>query len=194
MTTWYGLRAGLAMQRRAGLTPTIVVRIVIIVSPERAVMDGRPVQPARLSGGVMAVRSYAMERVAHLIVRGMDLSEDPRTVAKWARATFMSETQLRSSCRLTDLKARDVLGLVRVLRACRIRFETDCRWQDAIDVLEERTLAKLLRRGGVEAGATPTPQQCLMRQSFVREGALLGRVQQLTCSEGANGQASVPVL
>jgi hypothetical protein len=127
----------------------------------------------------MAVISYAVERVAPLIVRGIRLSDDPRTVSIWARAMFMSETQLREACRLANVKARDALGLVRVLRARRVMLETGCGWQDAIDASEERTLSKLLARGGIVSGVVSTIERCFGGQSFVRQPALLSRVLQL---------------
>jgi hypothetical protein len=136
-------------------------------------------------GTVMAGRSYVVERVAHLIVRGIGLSDDPRTVASWARAMFTSETQLREGCRLANVKARDALGLVRVLRARRVILETGCRWQDAIDAKEERTLSRLLARGGIASGVVPTIEQCFRSQAFVRQPALLSRILQLLEEAGA---------
>jgi hypothetical protein len=111
-------------------------------------------------------------------VGGIALPEDPRTVPRLAEGLFMSETRLRTSCRRAGFKGLAVLRLIRVLRARRLVLETKCRWQDALDIADDRTFTRLLARSGVlpDGGSPPPLDQTLAGQTILVHTELLSQL------------------
>lgn len=111
---------------------------------------------------------HAATRWAALVVAILHAPADVRTNREWGRLVGVSTTTLRDWCRMARTSAAPSLGLGRVLRA--VERSRGQRWRPAqhLSVSEPRTLARLIERSGLPAGApSVTTQELLASQSFV---------------------------
>jgi hypothetical protein len=118
--------------------------------------------------------AHAAYRWAQAVAGILDCPFDPRTVALWGRAIGVSEGTLRDWCRVAQCRPKSSLDLARLLRA--VVQSQDQSWDpfNLLDVVNERTLKNLLRRGGLtdllSSSSPPTPRGLLLQQRFVTNG------------------------
>ncbi len=98
-----------------------------------------------------AQNSPAIERWARIVVRGSMLTMDPRTVGKWAREIGMSYGAVRNWCHSACIPAKVSLQFTRLLRAVIWSTKSERPPHDFLDVVDSRTLSRLLRRGGLNS-------------------------------------------
>jgi ActR/RegA family two-component response regulator len=113
---------------------------------------------------------HAATRWAALVVAVLSAPRDIKTNAAWARLVGVSATTLRDWCRLANTSPARSLALARLARA--VYLSRDQAWQPSqrLDTSDPRTLARLLRRGGLpSSGAPMTLQELLARQSLVED-------------------------
>ena len=127
---------------------------------------------------------YAACRWARAVVVIATLTEDVPTLPKWARAAHSSVGALRAVCRAAHVSAKPSLDFARVLRAVlQGRPLTDWDPANLLDVKHERTLARLVREGGLREAArqrrAPDLAEYLVRQMFVTVAANLRAVFEL---------------
>lgn len=140
--------------------------------PKIGVLSGASARDATSSayGRSQRARSVA-ERWALLVLRVVELEEDPRTLNQWACAVGVSRSTLRENCRLVHISPHDARDFARVLRAvCRSTHE----WQPEtmLDVSDVRTLRRLEHKAGVRlvsGGPPPDPAEFVSRQRFIHE-------------------------
>jgi hypothetical protein len=104
------------------------------------------------------VLSHAAERLAKAIVLATESPADPRTLMLWGQCVGVSRGALRVWCASAGVSARSCLDFLRILRAV-IRAQGGA-WDlfSTLDVVDPRSLTRLLARGGVrELARTATP-------------------------------------
>jgi hypothetical protein len=120
----------------------------------------------------LIVVSHAADRLARAIVVATSSPSDLRTLAAWGQSVGVSRGALRVWCKAARLTARSCLDFVRVLRAV-ILFENQA-WDlfSTLDIVDERSLVRLLDRGGVRELAKchkpPTVEEFLRGQRFLQ--------------------------
>ena len=115
--------------------------------------------------------SHAMARWANVVVQAIDAPADPRTLHDWGRAVGASVGAIRNWCRTAGLSSRRSLLFARMLRAVAIRQKLHVAApEDLLDVVDRRTLAKLLRACSGTSDRLPSSvAEFLDRQTFITE-------------------------
>ncbi len=128
----------------------------------------------------MHLINHAADRWAHSVVSVLDCPFDPKTVALWARAIGVSEGALRDRCRAAHCRPKQSLDFARLLRALVKSQEHGWDPFNLLDIVNERTMKNLLRRGGVvdllSADGVLTPGSFLIRQHFVTNASAIAAV------------------
>jgi CheY-like chemotaxis protein len=92
-------------------------------------------------------RAHAAARWAQAIARIVGAAGDPRTLDAWGRHIGASAGTIKNWCRIAGLSPRRSLTFARLLRAV-VRHRLDgYRPADVLDIVDHRTLARLLRLG-----------------------------------------------
>jgi hypothetical protein len=97
-------------------------------------------------------KSHALSRWADVVVRGIRSSKDTPTLDHWGRAVAVSRGGIRNWCYTARLSPRRSLQFMRVLRAVILQQRTAMEPEDLLDIVDRRTLTKLL----TISGGTPT--------------------------------------
>jgi hypothetical protein len=98
---------------------------------------------------IAAPKSYATERWAHAVVKVVTHAEDTRTVEQWGRLVGASRGTLGTWCRVARVSPRRSLDLARLLRALTVTRGNLLEIHDVMDIVEPRTLQRLLGRAGL---------------------------------------------
>lgn len=129
--------------------------------------------------GLTAV-SHSAERVANAIVLATNSPIDLRTLNAWGQHVGISRGALRVWCKAAGVSARECLDFLRVLRAVIVSETQPWDLLSILDVVDARSLAQLLARGGVRelgrAKQPPTVAEFLARQRFLRDDRLVDAV------------------
>jgi hypothetical protein len=124
--------------------------------------------------------AHAAHRWAHAVARVIDCPFDLRTVAMWGRAIGVSEGTIRDWCRAANCLPKRSLDFARLLRAIVQSQERDWDPFNLLDVVNERTMRNLLKRGGLpdllSAPVPPTPRGFVVKQRFVTNSRALEAV------------------
>lgn len=106
--------------------------------------------------------------VAHLTI-------DIRTIDEWGYAIGMSRGTIKCRCANAGVTARDSLAFARLLRA--VMQHADGRWnpRDLLDILDPRTLRRLLDRAHIDPATerAPSVDQFLQQQTLVTPQPLM---------------------
>lgn len=118
---------------------------------------------------ISELQPHAVQRWADLVLRAVPLKEDPRTLREWGHAIGVSEGALRNWCRTARISARRSLTFARMLRAV-VQHNQHARIapEDLLNVVDRRTIAKLLAQSSDSRTALPaTPREFLEQQRIV---------------------------
>jgi len=98
------------------------------------------------------VELHSVARWTALVVALLDSPTDPRTLNEWGRIVAVSTGGLRNWCYTAGLSARRSLLFARLLRAVWIGVRCQRRPEDLLDIVDRRTVTKVLRlaSGGKE--------------------------------------------
>jgi CheY-like chemotaxis protein len=114
--------------------------------------------------------SHALTRWAEVVVRGAQSPRDMRTLCEWARAVAVSKGAIRNWCYTARLPARSSLQFMRVLRAIIHRGACAGAPEDLLNVVDRRTLTKLLLWAGGTRSSLPTSiDEFFDRQRIITE-------------------------
>ena len=92
---------------------------------------------------------HNIAKLAAAVVGGVQANNDPRTLQAWGRAIGVSRGALRTLCYATHTSPRNALDMMRTLRVvCRHSKSGHC-CLDWLDVADQRTVNRLLKRGGM---------------------------------------------
>jgi ActR/RegA family two-component response regulator len=115
--------------------------------------------------------AHALERWARAVVGATMTERDPRTLQEWGRSIGVSVGGLRSWCYTAGIQARQSLIFARLLRASLIGAWRHERLENLLDVVDRRTLQKMLAMSGaVETdwnNGAHSVEQYLTRQTIV---------------------------
>lgn len=74
---------------------------------------------------------------------------DPRTLSEWGALIGVSPSAIRAWCQRLRIGSKPSLDLARVLRSIRLSRRCGCPPSCFLDVAQQRTLYRLLRRAGI---------------------------------------------
>lgn len=96
-----------------------------------------------------ACQAHAANRWARTVAGVLECTSDPRTIGSWGRAVGTSPGTIRRWCRAAGVTPKASLDLARLLRA--LTWSRRTRWDlyNLLDVVDDRTMNRLLRRGGL---------------------------------------------
>ena len=127
--------------------------------------------------GSTECEAHSRKRWAELVVALIAAPRDPRTLSEWGRLVGISTGGLRNWCRTARLSARRSLLFARVLRAIARYRRAPMPVEDLLDIVDRRTLSKLLLASGGTAERLPqTLDEFLTRQHLVDDPAAVREV------------------
>lgn len=110
---------------------------------------------------------------------GMTADSDPRTLAALSRVVGVSTGALRMWCLAAREPAKRVIDFVRLLRAVHLTTTFGWRLTDALDIVDNRSLLKLVRRGALtqhDVGGGLSVEEFLQKQKFLQGQLLIQEV------------------
>ena len=129
--------------------------------------------------------AHSLCRWADTVVKSVTSPSDLRTLNEWGRFVGVSVGGLRNWCRSANLPARRSLLFARLLRAVIRQRGTEMTPDVLLNVVDRRTLAKLLALAGGPAGQLPhTLEDYLTRQQLIRKPGALATIR-LALGHGA---------
>jgi len=132
----------------------------------------------QLEAGRLAAVPHALLRWRHAIYPVIVAPRDTRTVADWGRLIAASPGAIRTWCHMAGIPSGRSLIFARLLRAMTLHVEGSQRFENALDVVDRRTLARMIRLAGGDLVSGPplSMGDFLRRQSLVRDSAALQEV------------------
>jgi hypothetical protein len=119
----------------------------------------------------LSSKTYAADRWADAVMRVVSGPNDPRNLSQWGRIAGAARGTLRGWCRAAHVGARASLDFARVLRAIVLSQGGRLDWHNLLDVVDGRTLDRLLTRGGVGdlkwRTGCPAPAAFIGAQRFI---------------------------
>jgi hypothetical protein len=98
------------------------------------------------------IEAHAAARWARTVAPLIDAPKDPRTIAEWSRSIAASPAALRNTCRIAGISPRRSLVFGRMLRAAALSEGGQHTPDTLLDVIDGRTLSRLLRLSGLNGG------------------------------------------
>lgn len=122
---------------------------------------------------------YAAERWSQAVMQVVVDETDPRTVRAWGRIAGASRSTLGTWCRAASVPVKASLDLARLLRATRITRGSLADAHAVMDIVEPRTIERLLKRAGFgSVGRCPLqPKDVLARRRLILEPRALNSLQ-----------------
>ena len=122
---------------------------------------------------------HAAARWARAVAPIVESSRDPRTMAGWSGCIAASPGAIRNWCFMAGIGPRRSLVFGRLLRAVCLSEGGRRKPENLLDVVDQRTLLGLLRRGGFDRHLFPTEVgDFLARQILVRDAEALRQIEQ----------------
>jgi DNA-binding NarL/FixJ family response regulator len=121
---------------------------------------------------------YASSRWVELVVRGVHLPADPRTIPGWCHGTGHAHATLKKRCEAVRVRAKDSLDLVRLLRVVILHAGDAWDLQRWLDIVDDRTAHTLVERAGLCADCSRVPDldTFLSHQRLIRSPELIAAV------------------
>jgi hypothetical protein len=114
--------------------------------------------------------NHAAERWATAVAGLRAATRDVRTIADWGRAIGVSAGALREWCQIARVSPRRTLLLARLLRAVAHSSNRPWRPEQRLDIVDRRTLRRLLLAGGLPLEAERvTVGDLLARQTLITD-------------------------
>jgi hypothetical protein len=127
-----------------------------------------------------ALELHSLVRWTAIVVGTLSSDRDLRTLHEWARAIGASTGAIRNWCLTAHIPARRSLLFARVLRAVVRQRGGTVPPDQLLNVIDRRTLAKILTAAGGARGALPaTLDEYLDKQVFVTHKAAVNEVRRL---------------
>jgi ActR/RegA family two-component response regulator len=112
-----------------------------------------------VDAGGDAPQAHASSRWAQAVGRIVEAPRDPKTIEEWGRLLGVSAGALKNWCRTAGLSPKRSLDLGRLLRAVVRYHRSGIRPEDSLDVVDRRTLKRLLSVGGADVPAASLPER-----------------------------------
>lgn len=112
---------------------------------------------------------YGARRWADLVVGGIGLADDPKTIQTWSRGVAIARGTLKKRCQAVRVTPKESLDLVRLLRIVTRHPDEPWDLQRRLDILDDRTAEALLRRAGFSRDRLRVPpiESFLSRQRLI---------------------------
>jgi hypothetical protein len=117
------------------------------------------------------VSAPAVDWMANAIHAACESPRDPRTFELWAAVAGTCARTLRSHCRAAHIQGQAALDFARLLRARLQGRRSGWPWPDLLDIVEPRTLTRLLERGGFRSVGRSVWTRCHLGNSVRRSGS-----------------------
>lgn len=176
-------------------TPEVAAAVQIATSSVRAHLDS----PTASNGADVRVRSlqfvrpaaavcvdcaddiepHATARWAKAVAGIIHSPTDPRTLSRWGLCIAASPGAIRNWCYTAGLGPRQSLLLGRMLRAFLLSKGTNLPLPDLLDVVDRRTVLKMLRVAGLpsERALPADVTSFLHTQSLIQDPRALGEIE-----------------
>jgi hypothetical protein len=107
---------------------------------------------------------HAADRWARLAYLVTQAPNDLKTIGAWARYVGISAPALKERCRSVQARPKAALDFARVLRAL-MQARLRGRWDpdNLLDIVDHRTLARLLAQAGIPESVDPTAPRSIER-------------------------------
>jgi DNA-binding response OmpR family regulator len=126
---------------------------------------------------VASDESHAMARWADVVVRAVHSPKDMPTLQEWGRAVAVSKGGLRNWCYTARLSPRRSPQFMRILRAVIRQQNSSLAAEDLLDIVDRRTLTKLLKLGGGTSTDLPNGVvQFLEGQQIIRNSKAIAAI------------------
>jgi DNA-binding response OmpR family regulator len=128
--------------------------------------------------GEAALTSYSARRWVDLVVRGVYLADDPKTVRAWCRAVGVARGTLQKRCDAVGVTPKNSLDFVRLLRVMIQHTGQPWDLQRWLDIADDRTVRALLQRAGwgTDRRLVPDLERFLSHQQLIRRSDLVDPV------------------
>jgi hypothetical protein len=147
----------------------------------------QPRATAMITGRVERV-SHAANRLADAIISATRAPADPRTLSAWGQQVGASRGTLRVWCRAAHTPARACLDFLRLLRAVQLSQNQVWDLFSLLDVIDERSVSRLLDRGAVRHflahTSAPSIDEFLAMQRFIERTDVLDAVAKRLAADG----------
>lgn len=126
--------------------------------------------------------NHAAKRWAMAVVHAVDSPFDPRTLRLWGRHIGSSSGTIRNWCRTANLSSKRSIDFARMLRAVVRARQRNASLENLLDVVDKRTIAKLLRLGrerhpdAADMRLPTTAGEYLALQQWIRNASALAEV------------------
>jgi FixJ family two-component response regulator len=129
--------------------------------------------------------AHSLSRWADVVVRAISALEDPRTLSEWGHEIGASEGAIRNWCDGPKLHARESLLLARVLRAVIRQQGTSAAPEHLLNIVDPRTLKKvLLRSGGTKERLPASVDDLLKNQRFIEKPEAIAVLRSVVAERG----------
>jgi FixJ family two-component response regulator len=136
----------------------------------------------------VSTEAHSARRWADAVARIVDLPADPKTIGGWGRAIGVSRGTLKNWCRTIGLSSKRSLDFGRLLRAVIRQSLHGIRPEHSLDVVDQRTLARLLSFTGASRetpALAPHVDAFLDGQILIRDSVALCEVRRCLGSRSA---------
>jgi hypothetical protein len=120
---------------------------------------------------------HAAARLARAVASVLDAPKDPRTITLWSRLIATSPGALRNWSRSAGLPPRRSLVFARLLRAVSLSASGRHKPENLLDVVDRRTVGRLLTFAGLPSGTFPSSiDDFLRQQTLIRDPEALSEI------------------
>jgi DNA-binding response OmpR family regulator len=131
--------------------------------------------------------AHANARWAKAVIAIINAPEDSRTVLEWGHAIGAGEGTLRNWCRTARLSPKRSLSLARLLRALHLSRSRQWAPEQLLNVVDRRTLNRMLEQGGVDGTTAPTIDGFLRRQTLIADPTAVNELRKALRRTGEPG-------
>jgi ActR/RegA family two-component response regulator len=131
-----------------------------------------------------ASAAHAGGRWAQAVIGVVHSAEDPRTVSEWGQAIGAGAGTVRNWCHTARLSPKRSLTLARLLRA--LYLSRSRKWvpEQLLNIVDRRTLNRMLAQGGVDRMTAPTIDGFLRLQTLIGDRATVNELRKALRSTG----------
>jgi len=129
--------------------------------------------------------SHAGARWAKAVIGIVNAPEDPRTISEWGQAIGAGEGTLRNWCHTAKLSPKRSLSLARLLRALYLSRSRQWQPEQLLNVVDRRTLTRMLAQGGLHGTTSPTVDGFLQKQTLIVDHTAVNELRKALRSSGA---------
>lgn len=149
----------------------------VIRAVENGLSSHAAARPDPAAHDSVTTEAHGARRWATAVTRIIDLPADPKTIGGWGRAIGVSRGTLKNWCRTIGLSSKRSLDFGRLLRAVIRQNANGIRPEHSLDVVDQRTLSRLLSFGGATSHVLPPHVDAFLEsQVLIRDAVVLSEL------------------